>query len=203
MERRRDDDVLATILDTARGDPRVRAVVLSGSRADPAAPPDDLRDFDVVYVVTDVAALRDERGWLGAFGETAIVQTPDAMGGTPAREDMQQECVTRCAFRAATGVYVIETEHDGDEHVHEFKENVPGSRWKDYFQCLWDKDLWDCDENGNLVLVIPNEAACAQRDECHQLLDINKEYNWHAEAEACYGDGDEHVWDCWGYYCWD
>jgi len=87
VSRRSDDDVLASILAVARADPRVRAVVLSGSRADPAAPADDLRDFDVVYVVTDVAALAGERGWLTAFGETAIVQTPDAMGGAPARAD--------------------------------------------------------------------------------------------------------------------
>ena len=87
MDRRTDDDVLATILATARGDERVRAVVLSGSRADPAAPADDLRDFDVVYVVTDVPALRDEHAWLEAFGETAIVQMPDAMGGAPPRAD--------------------------------------------------------------------------------------------------------------------
>lgn len=87
MDRRTDDDVLDTILATARTDERVRAVVLSGSRADPSVPADDLRDFDVVYVVTDVPALRDERGWLEAFGEPAIVQTPDAMGGAPARED--------------------------------------------------------------------------------------------------------------------
>jgi len=86
VDRRTDDDVLATILAIARADERVRAVVLSGSRADPAAPPDDLRDFDVVFVVTDVAALRDERDWLAAFGEPAIVQLPDAMGGAPPRD---------------------------------------------------------------------------------------------------------------------
>lgn len=87
MQRRTDDDVLEAILATARADERVRAVVLSGSRADPAAPPDDLRDFDVVYVVTDVAALRDERDWLAAFGEPAIVQLPDAMGGAAPCDD--------------------------------------------------------------------------------------------------------------------
>ena len=87
VERRSDREVLDLILTTARGDPRVRAVVLSGSRADPAAAADDLRDFDVVYVVTDVPALRDDRAWLRAFGEPAIVQTPDAMSGAPSRDD--------------------------------------------------------------------------------------------------------------------
>ena len=86
-ERRTDDDVLDLILTIARRDPRVRAVVLSGSRADPAAPADDLRDFDVVYVVTDVAALRGDAAWLHGFGDTAIVQLPDAMVGAPARGD--------------------------------------------------------------------------------------------------------------------
>ena len=117
-----------------------------------------------------------------------------------AREDFEQACVTRCAFRADTGVYVYEVEDLGEgEHSYEFKENVPGSDWTDYFKCLWDKDLWDCEEHGSLVLVIPDEPSCEMRDECHQLLDINMEYEWYADHEACYGNGDEHVWDPWGY----
>lgn len=45
-----DDPVLDRILAVALADPRVRAVVLSGSRADPAAPADRWRDDDVVFV---------------------------------------------------------------------------------------------------------------------------------------------------------
>jgi aminoglycoside 6-adenylyltransferase len=86
-QRRSDADVLDLILSTARADRRVRAVVLSGSRADPSVPRDGLRDFDVVYVVEDVAPFRDERAWLRRFGAMAIVQFPDAMQGAPPRAD--------------------------------------------------------------------------------------------------------------------
>ncbi len=46
------------ILDTARADERIRAVILNGSRANPNAPRDPFQDFDIVYLVTDSAALR-------------------------------------------------------------------------------------------------------------------------------------------------
>ena len=84
---RSDDDVLGLILAIARADERVRAVILSGSRADPHAPSDALRDFDVVFVVRDVESFRDDHAWFRAFGETAIVQHPDAMSDAPPRAD--------------------------------------------------------------------------------------------------------------------
>jgi hypothetical protein len=87
VERRSDREVLDLILETARSDPRVRAVILSGSRADASAPRDDLQDFDVVFVVTDTASYRDDRGWISVFGEAAIVQFPDAMQDAPGRDD--------------------------------------------------------------------------------------------------------------------
>ena len=127
-------------------------------------------------------------------------QSTEGLELDAAQSDYKNACITRCAFRAETGVYVFEQEDDGEGgHIYDFKENVPGSDWKSYFQCLWDKALWECNEYGGLELAIPNEAACEQRDECHQLLDINMEYNWHAESEHCYGNGDEYIWDAWGY----
>ncbi|MBA2666383.1 MAG: aminoglycoside 6-adenylyltransferase [Trueperaceae bacterium] len=84
---RSDDDLLDLILATARADERIRALVLSGSRADPTAPSDALRDFDVVCVVSDVESFRDDRDWIDAFGETAIVQHPDTMFDTTPRSD--------------------------------------------------------------------------------------------------------------------
>ena len=84
---RTDDEVLALILAAARADPRVRAVVLSGSRADPAAPADAWRDFDVVYVVRDVAPFRADPAWIDVFGERTILQRPDAMLAASRRDD--------------------------------------------------------------------------------------------------------------------
>ncbi|MDF1522471.1 MAG: aminoglycoside 6-adenylyltransferase [Trueperaceae bacterium] len=82
-----DDPVLTRILAVASADPRVRAVVLSGSRADPEAPADRGRGHGVVFVVTDVAPYRAEPDWVDVFGERTILQRPDAMGGALPRAD--------------------------------------------------------------------------------------------------------------------
>jgi aminoglycoside 6-adenylyltransferase len=71
------------ILSTARADPRIRAAVLNGSRANPSAPPDFFQDFDVIYFVTDVDALKHEPGWIDRFGEMMILQLPDDFTNSP------------------------------------------------------------------------------------------------------------------------
>jgi aminoglycoside 6-adenylyltransferase len=79
--------MLGLILSTARGDERIRAVVLNGSRANPAAPPDPFRDFDVVYGVTDPAPFTRNLEWIKQFGERMILQLPDEMGESALRTD--------------------------------------------------------------------------------------------------------------------
>jgi len=81
------DDVIADVLAIARTDARVRAVILSGSRADPAAPADEWQDVDVTFVVRDMAPFREDPSWIDVFGERAILQRPDAMFGAPPRTD--------------------------------------------------------------------------------------------------------------------
>jgi len=39
---------------------RIRAVIMSGSRANPNARRDLFQDFDIVYLVTDVDSFRDD-----------------------------------------------------------------------------------------------------------------------------------------------
>jgi aminoglycoside 6-adenylyltransferase len=81
---RSEQEIYDLILNTAREDARVRAVILNGSRANPNAPPEIFQDYDILYVVTDVAAFKRDAGWLTRFGELMIMQTPDDMGDTPA-----------------------------------------------------------------------------------------------------------------------
>lgn len=81
-----DDPVLDRILAVVRGDPRVRAVILSGSRADPAAIADRWRDHDLVFVVHDVAPFRADPSWVDVFGERTILQRPDVMAGAPPKQ---------------------------------------------------------------------------------------------------------------------
>ncbi len=80
---RTEQQMLDLILATARADERIRAVILNGSRANPHAPHDRFQDFDIVYLVTDVAPFRHNLAWIARFGELMILQMPDAMGDPP------------------------------------------------------------------------------------------------------------------------
>ena len=78
---RSEAEMLGLILSTAREDERIRAVILNGSRANPNAPADMFRDYDIVYVVTEVSSFTADPGWIDRFGERAILQEPDDMLG--------------------------------------------------------------------------------------------------------------------------
>ena len=54
-----------------RRDP-VRAMLLTGNRANPSAPVDVLSDYDVVLVVEDVRPFFEDRSWLYDFGEVLV-----------------------------------------------------------------------------------------------------------------------------------
>jgi aminoglycoside 6-adenylyltransferase len=82
---RSEREMFDLVLNTARADERVRAVILNGSRADPGAKRDPFQDFDIVYLVTDVSSFRRDPAWIDRFGERMILQTPDEMGETPFR----------------------------------------------------------------------------------------------------------------------
>jgi len=78
---RSEQEMYDLILNTAREDERIRAVLLNGSRANPHAPPDIFRDYDIVYVVTDVKPFWHNLEWIQRFGEMMILQLPDEMEG--------------------------------------------------------------------------------------------------------------------------
>lgn len=84
---RSDQEMFDLILDTARRDERIRAVIMNGSRANPNAPRDPFQDFDIVYVVTDVAPFRHNLEWIKRFGELMILQMPDEMTDPPPDKD--------------------------------------------------------------------------------------------------------------------
>jgi aminoglycoside 6-adenylyltransferase len=84
---RSEQQILDLVVGTVRDDARIRAVVMEGSRANPAMPRDVFRDYDMVYVVTDVAAFRTDGGWIDRFGQRMIMQLPDDMSGEPERTD--------------------------------------------------------------------------------------------------------------------
>jgi len=80
---RNEREILDLIINTARNDDRVRAVIMNGSRVNPNAPKDFFQDYDVVYVVTEKASFLADPGWIQVFGELMILQLPDEMSDPP------------------------------------------------------------------------------------------------------------------------
>src|SRR5258708_8892078 len=67
------------IIETAREDDQIRAVIMNGSRANPNAPRDPFQDYDIVYLVKDVAPFWKNLEWIKRFGELMILQMPEDM----------------------------------------------------------------------------------------------------------------------------
>jgi aminoglycoside 6-adenylyltransferase len=76
---RSEQEMFDLILGIAHQDERVRAVIMNGSRANPNAPRDPFQDFDIVYVVTEIASFLAQPSWIDCFGELMILQLPDDM----------------------------------------------------------------------------------------------------------------------------
>ena len=70
---RAETEMLDLILQTAKT-LQVKAVAMSGSRTNPKAPKDEFQDYDVVYVVDDLANLTSNLSWLDQFGKRIIEQ---------------------------------------------------------------------------------------------------------------------------------
>jgi aminoglycoside 6-adenylyltransferase len=80
---RSEQEILELIVHTAKNDERIRAVIMNGSRVNPNAPRDIFQDFDIVYLVTEVASFRDDSTWINRFGDLMILQMPEAMEDPP------------------------------------------------------------------------------------------------------------------------
>ncbi len=79
MRRRSEQEMMDAILAIAREDERVRVVGLNGSRANPHARKDAFQDFDIAFLVTDMAPFLADHSWVDVFGRRIIMQMPEAM----------------------------------------------------------------------------------------------------------------------------
>lgn len=72
---RQEEEVFGQLLSFAERDSRVRVVLLNGSRVNPNVAKDELRDYDVIYGVTDIDSFVRDQSWIAAeFGELMIMQ---------------------------------------------------------------------------------------------------------------------------------
>jgi aminoglycoside 6-adenylyltransferase len=76
---RSETEIKNLILDFAKQDNRIRAVLLNGSRANPNIKPDQLQDFDIVFIVYNLESFTADHSWTNVFGEQIIFQLPGEM----------------------------------------------------------------------------------------------------------------------------
>jgi len=77
---RSEQEMMDLILSVAQADERIRAVLMSGSRANPAVPKDKYQDYDITYFVEDITSFRNDPAWAEErFGKPLIMQMPEAM----------------------------------------------------------------------------------------------------------------------------
>jgi aminoglycoside 6-adenylyltransferase len=77
---RSEREMMDLIVGTAQADERIRAVILNGSRANPNVQRDIFQDYDIVYIVTEMAPFVHNLAWVQRFGEMMVMQLPDEMG---------------------------------------------------------------------------------------------------------------------------
>lgn len=77
IKMRDEKTMMDLIVQIAKNNERIRAVIMNGSRTSPSAPKDIFQDYDIIYIVTDVESLVNEHDWVNLFGERLIMQTPD------------------------------------------------------------------------------------------------------------------------------
>ena len=71
---RSEDQVLQQILDFAKQDENIRAVILNGSRVNPNIEKDIFCDYDIVYFVLDLDKYIGNQSWISDFGDLVIMQ---------------------------------------------------------------------------------------------------------------------------------
>ena len=101
---RPESEILSLLVSTAENDPRIRAAYLEGSRVDPGAKKDLLRDYDVEFIVRETASFRSDREWIKRFGDILFMQYPeDGPEGewdSPAQPPQQQKAHAPCQEHA-------------------------------------------------------------------------------------------------------
>lgn len=84
---RSEKEMMDLILNTARHDERIRAVIMNGSRVNPNVKKDCFQDYDIIYVVKGIRSFTSDHSWINRFGERLIAQMPEESTLIPPEED--------------------------------------------------------------------------------------------------------------------
>lgn len=84
---RTEAEILGLILEFARNQDGIRAVVMNGSRVNPNAKKDPFQDYDIACYVRDVEPFCGDMRIPQFFGDLMILQTPEDMGDPEPNRD--------------------------------------------------------------------------------------------------------------------
>ena len=79
LKMRSGDEIKKLIVDIAKSDNRIKAVLLNGSRTNSKVLTDKYQDFDIVYIVNDLESFVSDHRWTNILGDKIIWQLPDEM----------------------------------------------------------------------------------------------------------------------------
>jgi len=80
---RSEQEMMDLLLEFARKEANIRAVLMNGSRVNPNAKKDVFQDFDIACLVREVDSYRRNENVVNYFGEIMILQTPEDMQDPP------------------------------------------------------------------------------------------------------------------------
>lgn len=89
MTSRSETEMMDLILSVAAQNPRILAVLQDGSRSNPNVTPDIFQDYDIIYVVEDLAPFIQDHSWVNVFGESMIMQMPEDMELYPPSPELE------------------------------------------------------------------------------------------------------------------
>lgn len=161
---RSQEEMLRLILDRAARDERIRAVTMEGSRANSHAVHDRYSDFDICYIVTDVRAFTQDRGWIKDFGELLIAQYPNDWYDHPYDYSGHETFV--CLLQFADGNRIDLSLIDVRNIAHEAKNDEPRI-------VLMNKDGFP-----ELIPVESEAAYYIRRPSEKEYLDACNEFRW-------------------------
>src|SRR5687768_18389331 len=84
---RSEQEMMDLLLDFAKKEENIRAVLMNGSRVNPNAKKDVFQDFDIACLVRKVDPYRGNGNIMKTFGEIMILQTPEDMQDPPPEGD--------------------------------------------------------------------------------------------------------------------
>lgn len=159
IKQRSEDEMLALILGIAKSDENIRAVWMSGSRANPDIPKDQYQDFDVVFQVRDVQPYWDNDAWIEkCFGKPALMQKPESMKLIPPDGDGNfvylmlfpdgnriDLCLTEAPFEESEepAILLLDKEHQYSAE-NDVLPKATGTKAYWYVKCPTQKQFSDC-----------------------------------------------------------